>query len=74
MGRILLLVVLGLGSVFGFAAGARQWRMHEEMGCGSPWAARENRHLDALADACVRAAERVRTAPSAAPATSGPGP
>lgn len=74
MGRILLLVMLGLGSVFGFAAGARHWRMHEEMGWGPPWAARESRHLDALADACVRAAERARTAPSAAPPPPGPGP
>jgi len=83
MARRFLLVVLALGSVAGFAAGFRAWQFHHEYGWGPPWAmhegwrheAREGR-MDAVAEACVRAAERVHRAADvpAAPAGSPPAP
>ena len=71
MRRGLLLVVLALGSIAGFAAGIGSWRYHREFGWGPHWASHEGR-MDAVAEACIRAAERVRGAPSggASPATS----
>ena len=62
MGRRVILVLLALAAVFSFALGARAWRGHHERGWGPPWAS-EQRRIDAMAAACVRAAERVRSAP-----------
>jgi len=69
MRRGWLLVLLALGSVAGFAAGFRSWRYHQEFGWGPGWAQHEG-HLDAVAEACVRAAERVHGAGAATPAPS----
>jgi hypothetical protein len=71
MGRRFLLVLLALGSVAGFAAGFQSWRWHREFGWGPHGAGHHGRmeaHMDEVAEACVRAAERVRSAPNAAPA------
>lgn len=73
MARIPLLIVLGLGTVAGFASGFHELRMHREFGWGPPWAAYEGRRYDAWADACVRAADRAHSAPSP-PAASPPDP
>ena len=74
MRRRLLLGLLALGSFFGFAAGFSSWRWHQEHGWGEHgwggplgYSGRQGR-LDAMADACVRAAERVQSSPGAAPA------
>ena len=78
MARRFLLVLLALGSVAGFAAGFRDWQFHREHGWGAPWAMHDGwRHegrWDAVAEACVRAAERVHgsTGVPAAPAGSLP--
>jgi hypothetical protein len=56
MRRGFLLSFLALGSVFGFAAGVQSWRHDGEVGHGFFG----SRRLDAVAEACVRAAERVR--------------
>jgi hypothetical protein len=67
MGRPVLLVLLALGSLAGFGAAFAGWRHHED-GWGAAW---RERRLDAVADACVRAAERVnaaRSSPAAPPA------
>jgi hypothetical protein len=71
MRRGLLLVLLALGSSAGFAAGFASWRYHREFGWGPHGAFQEGR-LDAVAEACVRAAERVRAVanPAAAPTPS----
>jgi hypothetical protein len=74
MRRGLLLVLLALGSIAGFAAGFGSWRYHRGLGWGPHWAHQEG-HLDAVAEACVRAAERVRAAPNlpaTAPSPSAP--
>jgi hypothetical protein len=70
MRRRLLLVLLALGSFFGFAAGFSSWRWHQEHGWGrhgwgGPLGAQGR--LDAMAEACVRAAERVPSNPGTAP-------
>jgi hypothetical protein len=70
MGRRFMLVLLALGSAFGFAAGFSSWRWHQEHGWGQhgwggPWG--HQARLDAMAEACVRAAERVPGAPAVAP-------
>lgn len=70
MRRRMLLVLLALGSFFGFAAGFSSWRWHQEQGWGGhgwggPLSSRGR--LDELAEACVRAAERVQSAPGALP-------
>lgn len=62
MARRVMLVLLALGSAFGFAMGFRSWRWHHEHG-GPSWAG-DQRRIDAVAEACVRAAERVRDAPA----------
>lgn len=64
MGRPVLLVLLALGSVAGFGSAFVGWRYHHEVGWGGPW---YDRRMDAVAEACVRAAERVnagKTAPA----------
>jgi hypothetical protein len=71
MGRRFLLVLLALGSVAGFAAGFQSWRWHREFGWGPHAAWHQGpmeAQLDRVAEACVRAAERVHGAPNAAPA------
>jgi len=70
MGRRFILVLLAFGSAAGFAAGFSSWRWHQqhgwgEHGWGGPWG-RQGR-LDAMAEACVRAAERVQSGPGTAP-------
>jgi hypothetical protein len=85
MARRFLLVLLALGSVAGFAAGFRAWQFHHEYGWGPPWAMHDGwmhegrmheGRLDAVAEACVRAAERVHGAANSpganAPAASAP--
>ena len=70
MRRRWLLVLLALGSFLGFAAGLRSWRWHQEHGwVGHGWGGPlgSGRRLDELAEACVRAAERVQGAPGALP-------
>jgi hypothetical protein len=70
MRRRWLLVLLALGSFFGFAAGFSSLRWHQEHGWGRHgWGGplgSEGR-LDELAEACVRAAGRVQGAPGALP-------
>ena len=72
MGRRVLLVLLALGSVVGFAAGFQSWRWHQEFGWGPHgwYGGPREAHLERVAEACVRAAERVRGSalPSPAPA------
>jgi hypothetical protein len=72
MRRKLLLVVLGLGSVLGFAAGAASWRHHGQWGAwrSGPYGGR----FDGVAEACVRAAERVRQVDAPPAATTPPAP
>jgi hypothetical protein len=72
MGRPVLLVLLALGSVAGFGSAFVGWRYHHEHAGGGPW---YERRMDAVAEACVRAAERVKEAPPspAAPAPAGNG-
>jgi hypothetical protein len=71
MGRPVLLVLLALGSVAGFGSAFVGWRYHHEYGGGGPW---YERRMDAVAEACVRAAERVNGArPSPAPPPAGNG-
>lgn len=53
MGRVLVLTVLGFGAIFGFASGVRHLT-HGEYGWGPPW--NRQARMDALAEACVRAA------------------
>jgi hypothetical protein len=68
--RKLALVLLGLGSVFGFALGVHSLRHPHEHGWRHRWGWHES-HMDRVADACVRAAERVRQpggSPQSAPA------
>jgi hypothetical protein len=60
MGRRVILVLLGLAAAFSFAMGFRSLGGSHERGWGPYWG---ERRLDALAEACVRAAERVRSAP-----------
>jgi hypothetical protein len=55
-----LLVLLALGSVAGFGSAFFGWR-HHESGWGAAW---HERRLDAVAEACVRAAERVNAGKS----------
>ncbi len=62
MGRRVTLVLLALGALFSFAIGVRSWRWHQEHGWG-PYRAGDEHRLEAMADACVRAAERVRNPP-----------
>lgn len=61
MGRRVILVLLGLAAAFSFTMGFRSWRGSHERGWGPYWG--EQRRIDAMAEACVRAAERVRSAP-----------
>jgi hypothetical protein len=63
MARRAILVLLALGAALSFTMGFRSWRWHHERGWG-PWAG-EQRRMDAMAEACVRAAERVRAVPAA---------
>jgi hypothetical protein len=63
MARRSILVLLALAAAFSFAIGIRSWRWHHEHGWGPYWAG-DQRRLDAMAEACVRAAERVRVAPA----------
>jgi|KBSSwiStaDraftv2_1062776.scaffolds.fasta_scaffold8114381_1 hypothetical protein len=69
MARRFLLVLLALGSVAGFAAGFRAWHFHHEHGWGPRWAWHDGQmhdgQMDAVAEACVRAAERVHGAGNA---------
>ncbi|MEY2932008.1 MAG: hypothetical protein RL033_2757 [Pseudomonadota bacterium] len=65
MARRAILVLLALGAVFSFAMGVRSWRWHDEHGWGPYWAG-DQRRIDAVAEACVRAAERVRAEPPGA--------
>ena len=60
MGRPVLLVLLALGSVAGFGSAFFGWR-HHESGWGGPG---YERRMDAVAEACVRAAERVNASRS----------
>jgi hypothetical protein len=72
MTRVLLLTVLGLGAVFGFTSGIRHLQ-HGENGWGPPWMEGSRMYssrMDAMADACVRAARGV-TAPAVSPANGG---
>jgi hypothetical protein len=64
MRRPFLLVLLGLGALSGFAAGFSSLR-HGGLGFGQRWGAHPFA-TDALAEACLRAAERAQP-PSAAP-------
>jgi hypothetical protein len=57
---VLLLVLLALGSVAGFGSAFFGWR-HHDSGWGAAW---QERRLDAVAEACVRAAERVNAGKS----------
>ncbi len=68
MGRVLLLTVLGFGAIFGFASGVRHVT-HGEYGWGPPW--NRQARMDALAEACVRAARNPApgTPPPTTPAT-----
>jgi hypothetical protein len=72
MRRPVLLVLLALGSVAGFGSAFFGWRYQHEVGWGGPW---YERRMDAVAEACVRAAERVNAAhanpPAPAPAGNG---
>jgi len=72
MRRPVLLVLLALGSVAGFGSAFFGWRYQHEYGWGGP---AYGRRMDAVAEACVRAAERVKAAPAspAAPAPAGDG-
>ena len=72
MGRPVLLVLLALGSLAGFGSAFFGWRYHHEYCWGGPG---YERRWDAVAEACVRAAERVKAAPAspAAPAPAGDG-
>jgi hypothetical protein len=66
MTRPFLLVLLGIGTLAGFAAGFRSVR-HGELG----WHQYGRPHphsMDAWADACVRAAERASPLPTPAAA------
>jgi hypothetical protein len=66
MGRVLLLTVLGLGAIFGFTSGFRHVS-HGEYGWGPPWSADARMHssrIDAMAEACVRAARGATPAQS----------
>ena len=75
MGRRFALVLLALGSAFGFAAGFASLRWHQqrdwgehgwaEHGWAGPWG--HQGRWDAVAEACVRAAERVQSTPGAPP-------
>ncbi len=68
--RKLVLVLLGLGTVCGFALGIHSLRYHHEGGWRHRWGAHES-HMDRVAEACVRAAERVQQpggSPPSAPA------
>ncbi len=66
MPRPFLLVLLGLGTLAGFAAGFRSVR-HGEFDWDHRWGP-PHRSMDAWADACVRAAEReAQPAPAPAP-------
>jgi len=75
MGRRFILVLLAFGSAAGFAAGFSSWRWHQQHGWGEHGWGRQGR-LDAMAEACVRAAERAQnppgTAPVVAPAPAAP--
>lgn len=62
MRRRVILVLLGLAAAFSFAMGFRSWRGPHERGWG-PYGGSEQRGIEAMAEACVRAAERVRGAP-----------
>jgi hypothetical protein len=68
--RRIVLLVLALGSLLGFAAGIQSWRFHREFGLG-PYFAPHHGRVDALAEACVRAAERLHPGE---PAPSAPAP
>ena len=70
MGRPVLLVLLALGSVAGFGSAALGWRYHHEYGWGGPW---YERRMDAVAEACVRAAERIHSAPPSPAPPAPPG-
>jgi hypothetical protein len=75
MTRVLLLTVLGLGAVFGFASGVRHLR-HAEYGWGPPWMEGSRMYssrMDAMAEACVRAARSATPnapTPAATPAAT----
>ena len=65
MRRILALSLLGLGTLFGFTSGFRALR-GEQPGWAAPWGM--HARMDALAEACVRAARTVPPAVQASPA------
>jgi hypothetical protein len=69
MARRAILVLLALGAALSFAMGFSSWRWHREQGWGPHWAG-DQRRIDAMAEACVRAAERARAAPP--PPTAAP--
>jgi len=71
MGRVLVLTVLGFGAIFGFASGVRHLT-HGEYGWGPPW--NRQARMDALAEACVRAARDVSAAGAPEPLRSGSAP
>jgi hypothetical protein len=57
-----ILILLAAGALFSFVLGARTWRWQREHGLGPYWGG-EQRRIDAMAEACVRAAERMRSTP-----------
>jgi hypothetical protein len=67
MTRPFLLVLLGLGTLAGFAAGFRSVR-HGEFGWEHHYRGPYPHSMDGWADACVRAAERVSAPGAPAPA------
>ena len=71
MRRKLVLVLLALGTVAGFALGVHSLRHPHEHGWRHRWGWHESR-MDAVADACVRAAERVQKAGGSPQSTPAP--
>lgn len=69
MGRVLLLTVLGFGAIFGFASGVRHMT-HGEYGWGPPW--NRQARMDAVAEACVRAARNPASLPPGTPPSTTP--
>jgi hypothetical protein len=62
MKRRAILLLLALGALLSFALGVRSWRWQRDHHPGPYWGG-EQRRIDALAEACVRAAERGRSTP-----------
>jgi hypothetical protein len=74
MRKAILLVLLGAGTVFGFAHGVHTWRHHGAYADGqcwhSPWADYRAERMDEFARACVKAAHQGPT--DAPPASTAP--